>query len=74
MEQQPGRGGDLCVAGGASRNTVLLIATLATFVTPFSMSSVSIALPAIGAEFAMDAILMGWVSTSFLLSSADPSW
>jgi len=58
------------VAGGASRNTVLLIATLATFVTPFSMSSVSIALPAIGAEFAMDAILMGWVSTSFLLSSA----
>ncbi|MEN3049725.1 MAG: MFS transporter [Candidatus Methanosuratincola petrocarbonis] len=46
------------------------MATLATFVTPFSMAAVNIALPAIGAEFGMDAILMGWVSTSFLLSSA----
>ncbi|MCQ8892947.1 MAG: MFS transporter, partial [Candidatus Methanosuratincola sp.] len=46
------------------------MATLATFVTPFSMAAVSIALPAIGAEFGMDTILMGWVSTSFLLSSA----
>ncbi|MDI9644907.1 MAG: MFS transporter [Candidatus Verstraetearchaeota archaeon] len=53
-----------------SKNSVLLVATLATFVTPFSMSSVNIALPAIGAEFGMDAILMGWVTTSFLLSSA----
>ncbi len=58
------------MAGGTTKNTVLLIATLATFVTPFSMSSTSIALPAISAEFAMDAILMGWVNTSFLLSSA----
>ncbi|MBC7128013.1 MAG: MFS transporter, partial [Candidatus Methanosuratus sp.] len=55
---------------GASKNAVLLVATLATFVTPFSMAAVNIALPAIGAEFGMDAILMGWVSTSFLLSSA----
>lgn len=54
----------------ASKNAVLLVATLATFVTPFSMSAVNIALPAIGAEFSMDAILMGWVSTSFLLASA----
>ncbi|MDH7556664.1 MAG: MFS transporter [Candidatus Methanosuratincola sp.] len=55
---------------GVSKNAVLIVATLATFVTPFSMSSVNIALPAIGAEFRMDAILMGWVTTSFLLSSA----
>lgn len=55
---------------GTSKNAVLTIATLATFVTPFSMSAVGIALPAIGAEFGMDVILLGWVSTSFLLSSA----
>lgn len=55
---------------GTSKNAVLIIATLATFVTPFSMSAVGIALPAIGAEFGMDVILLGWVSASFLLSSA----
>jgi EmrB/QacA subfamily drug resistance transporter len=33
-------------------------------------SSVNIALPAIGREFAFDAILLNWVATSFLLSAA----
>jgi EmrB/QacA subfamily drug resistance transporter len=33
-------------------------------------SSINIALPAIGAEFSMDAILLGWIATSYLLSAA----
>ena len=70
MEQRPDMGGPKESLGGDPKNVILLMATLATFVTPFSMSSANIALPAIGAEFSMDAILMGWVSTSFLLSSA----
>lgn len=34
------------------------------------VSAVNIALPAIGREFALDAVLLSWVATSYLLSSA----
>jgi EmrB/QacA subfamily drug resistance transporter len=33
-------------------------------------SSINIALPAIGEEFSMDAILLSWIATSYLLSAA----
>ncbi len=46
----------------------MLVATLAAFVTPFMGSSINIALPLIGKEFAMDAITLGWISTSYLLA------
>ncbi len=52
------------------RIAALLVATLANFLTPFMSSSVNIALPAIGAEFATNAILLSWVPTSFLLAAA----
>ncbi|MFZ2471123.1 MAG: MFS transporter [Methanothrix sp.] len=48
----------------------LVIATLTSFLPPFMASSINIALPAIGAEFLMDAMLLGWVPTSYLLSAA----
>lgn len=51
-------------------NTVLLIAVLASFSTPFMLSSINIALPAMAPELGLDAIAMGWVSLSFLLASA----
>jgi len=52
------------------KTTVLLVATLASFLTPFMGSSINIALPSIGREFTMDAVLLGWVATSYLLSAA----
>ncbi|MDG6256290.1 MAG: MFS transporter [Methanomicrobiaceae archaeon] len=55
---------------GVSRTTVLLVASLASFLTPFMGSSINIALPSIGAEFASDAVLLSWVPTAYLLSSA----
>ena len=48
----------------------LLVATLANFLTPFMSSAVNIALPAIGAEFGADAVLLSWIPTSFLLAAA----
>ncbi|MDZ7292541.1 MAG: MFS transporter [candidate division KSB1 bacterium] len=48
----------------------LVVASVAAFLTPFMGSSVNIALPAIGREFAMDAVLLSWVSTAFLLAAA----
>jgi EmrB/QacA subfamily drug resistance transporter len=52
------------------RKCALIIATLTSFLPPFMASSINIALPAIGAEFSMDAILLGWIATSYLLSAA----
>ncbi|MFH1773992.1 MAG: MFS transporter [Methanobacteriota archaeon] len=53
-----------------NKRSALLVATLASFLTPFMGSSVNIALPSIGKEFAMDAVLLSWVATSFLLAAA----
>jgi len=52
------------------KKTTLFIVTLAAFLAPFDGSSVNIALPSIGKEFAMDAISLGWVATAYLLASA----
>ena len=48
----------------------MIVATLSSFLTPFMASSVNIALPSIGREFAMSTVLMGWVATVYLLTAA----
>ncbi len=53
-----------------SKKATLLIAASSSFLTPFTSSSVNIALPSIGTEFSMSAVLIGWVPTSFLLAAA----
>ncbi|MCP8321715.1 MAG: MFS transporter, partial [archaeon] len=53
-----------------NKRVALLVTTLTSFLIPFMVSSVNIALPQIGSEFAMDAVLLSWVATSYLLSSA----
>jgi EmrB/QacA subfamily drug resistance transporter len=52
------------------KRAALLVATLASFLTPFMLSSINIALPAIGGEFRMSAILLSWVPTSYILAAA----
>ncbi|MDN7026203.1 MFS transporter [Methanoculleus sp. FWC-SCC1] len=52
------------------KETVLFIATLAAFLTPFMGSAVNIALPTIAAEFSMDAVSLSWVASSYLLATA----
>lgn len=54
----------------AARMSALLVATIASFFTPFMGAAINIALPAIGAEFTTDAILLSWVPTAFLLAAA----
>jgi EmrB/QacA subfamily drug resistance transporter len=55
---------------GVNKNVAMMVAALAAFVTPFMGSSVTIALPSIGREFSMDAVLLGWVATSYSLTAA----
>jgi len=52
------------------KRSVLLVSTFAAFLTPFLSSAINLALPAIGKELHADAISMGWVVSSFILSSA----
>lgn len=53
-----------------SKEITLLVTTAASFLTPYMGSSINIALPSIGHEFSMSALLLGWVAYSFLLSAA----
>lgn len=53
-----------------SKRSVLFIATVAAFLPAFINSSINVALPPIGVEFGMDAVLLGWVVTAHLLSMA----
>lgn len=50
--------------------SALIIATIASFSTPFISSAINIALPSIGSEFHTDAILLSWIPTAFLLVAA----
>lgn len=54
----------------STKRSVLLVATLSAFLTPFMGSAVNIALPSIGNEFKMDAVLLSWVATAYLLGAA----
>jgi EmrB/QacA subfamily drug resistance transporter len=53
-----------------NKYTVLISTTIGSFLTPFMGSAINIALPAIGKEFNMNAIILGWVQTTYLLSAA----
>ena len=53
-----------------TQRSVLLATTVASFLTAFMGSSLNIALPTIGKEFAMDAILLSWVPLAFTLAAA----
>jgi EmrB/QacA subfamily drug resistance transporter len=58
------------LSADSSKTFVLIAATLGAFVTPFMTSAVNVALPTIGAELEMDAVLLGWVPTSYLIAAA----
>jgi EmrB/QacA subfamily drug resistance transporter len=53
-----------------NKRIVLAVAALSTFLVGFTGSSINIALPSIGHELKMDAVLLGWVATSYILASA----
>jgi EmrB/QacA subfamily drug resistance transporter len=53
-----------------TRRVAVLVATCSSFLTPFMGSSLNIALPSIGREFSIGALVLGWISTAYLLSSA----
>lgn len=53
-----------------TKRSVLYVATLTAFLSPFMASATNVALPSIQKDFHLDAILLAWIATSYLLSSA----
>jgi len=53
-----------------SRLPVLIATTLSSFLTPLALSSVNVALPSIGRELSVDAVVLSWIASSYILSAA----
>ncbi len=52
------------------QRAALTLAVISSFVTPVMVSAVNLALPEMGRYFAMDAVTLSWVQTSYLLATA----
>ncbi|MGW8193284.1 MAG: MFS transporter [Desulforhopalus sp.] len=50
--------------------SALVVATLTSFIGPFMISAVNVALPAIQADLHMDAVQLSWIATAYLLAVA----
>lgn len=53
-----------------SKNLVLVLVMITSFITPFIGASINLALPKISEDFGLNAVGMSWVAMSYLLSSA----
>lgn len=54
----------------AIKKSALIIATLNSFITPFMGSAVNIALPEIAKDLHVDAVLLSWIATAYILAIA----
>lgn len=53
-----------------TERAALVVAVAGSFATPFMASSINVALPSIGREFHIDAVLLSWVAAAFILASS----
>lgn len=53
-----------------NKRAVLVATTIGAFLTPYGASSINIALPVMGNDLKMNALLLSWVGTLYLLSAA----
>lgn len=53
-----------------NKRAVLFATTIGAFLIPYGASSINIALPAMGKDLKMNAVLLSWVGTLYLLSAA----
>ena len=58
------------MTSSTDRKYILLISAGGSFLAPFMVSSLIVAIPAIGKEFSMSATEMSWLSTAFFLSAS----
>ena len=52
------------------KNIILLVASLASFLVPYTGSSITVALPAMAVQFNADAVTLGWITSAYIVSAA----
>lgn len=52
------------------KKIILLVASLASFLVPYTGSSITVALPAMAAEFNSDAVTLGWITSAYIVAAA----
>ncbi|HOF69880.1 MAG TPA: MFS transporter [Verrucomicrobiota bacterium] len=50
------------------KRSVLTVTAFASFLTPFMGSAVNLALPSIGEEFSLNAVMLSWIINSYMLA------
>ena len=53
-----------------SKKIILLVSSLSSFLVPYTVSSLNVALPAIGSQFMLDAVTLGWITTAYLFTAS----
>lgn len=70
MSQEATTGIPRPASHSVSKRAALLVACMAGFLTPFMVSSISVALPSISADFNLSAVVLAWIPTAYLLAAA----
>jgi EmrB/QacA subfamily drug resistance transporter len=52
------------------KKIILLVASLSSFLVPFTSSSITVALPAMASQFHVDAVMLGWITSAYIISAA----
>src|SRR5512133_1892130 len=52
------------------KKIILFVASLSSFLVPFTGSSITVALPAMAAQFQADAVTLGWITSAYIISAA----
>jgi EmrB/QacA subfamily drug resistance transporter len=52
------------------KKIILLVASLASFLVPYTGSSITVALPAMATQFTADAVTLGWITSAYIVSAA----
>jgi len=52
------------------KKIILLVASMASFLVPYTGSSITVALPAMASQFTADAVTLGWITSAYIVSAA----
>jgi EmrB/QacA subfamily drug resistance transporter len=58
------------MADERGKKIILLIASLSSFLVPFTSSSIIVALPSMALQFHADAVTLGWITSAYIIAAA----
>jgi EmrB/QacA subfamily drug resistance transporter len=58
------------LTSGVDRRVALIVVTLSSFLTSSTLSAVNIALPSIGRDLGLSAVVLGWIPTIYSIATA----